>query len=64
MAGHFSVQRLVDHPATLPDSNNEGIAFAPESECVGGQRSFFWSDDSKFGSHALRRDSIACGSLF
>ena len=50
-------------PATLPDSNNEGIAIAPESECVAGRKSFFWSDDSNFGGHALRQGSIVCGAL-
>src|SRR5206468_4035054 len=44
--GHFQVRRLFDHPSTLPDINNEGITFAPESECAGGFKSFFWTDDS------------------
>ncbi len=64
VGGHFIVQRYIDHPSTLPDSNNEGITFAPEAECVGGQKPFFWSDDSNFGSHALRRDTVACGAIF
>jgi hypothetical protein len=36
---------------------------APESECTGGRKSFFWADDSNFGGHALRRGSVACGLL-
>jgi hypothetical protein len=62
--GHFQVRRLLDHPATLPNSNNEGITFAPESECVGGRKTFFWADDDDLNGHALRRGTVACGSLF
>jgi Lamin Tail Domain len=61
--GHFRLSRLYDHPSTLPDVNNEGIAIAPESECVGGRKSFFWSDDSATGGNSLRRDSIPCGTF-
>jgi hypothetical protein len=33
--GKFRVRKLFDRPSTLPDTmNNEGITFAPESECV------------------------------
>ena len=62
-SGRFQLQRVYSRPATLPDSNNEGIAIAPESECVAGRKSFFWADDSNFGAHALRRGSIVCGAL-
>jgi hypothetical protein len=63
VGGHFQVGRLFNHPPSLPDSNNEGITFAPESECVAGRKSFFWSDDSNLNGHALRRGSVACGPL-
>src|SRR5581483_6558629 len=33
--GRFQLRRYFDHPATLPDSNNEGISMAPEAECSG-----------------------------
>jgi hypothetical protein len=62
--GRFEAQRFYIRPASLPDSNNEGIAIAPESECAGGLKSFFWADDSNFGAHALRRGAISCGPLF
>jgi hypothetical protein len=62
--GHFQVQRFFDHPANLPDSNNEGITFAPESQCVSGRKAFFWSDDSNINMHALRRGAVNCGVLF
>ena len=61
--GRFGAAVLFDRPATLPNSNNEGIAIAPESECVSGRKSFFWSDDSNFGGHAIYRGSIPCGPL-
>ena len=61
--GRFELQRVYSRPATLPDSNNEGIAIAPDSECVSGRKSFFWSDDSNFAGHALRQGSIVCGAL-
>lgn len=63
-AGRFQIGRVFDHPSTLPNSNNEGITFAPESECVGGQKPFFWSDDDQINGHAIRRGTIPCGSFF
>lgn len=63
-AGSFQIARVYGPPASLPASNNEGITFAPSTECNAGQRAFFWSDDDEIGSHALRRGSIPCGSLF
>jgi hypothetical protein len=62
--GKFAVRRSFARPSTLPDSNNEGVAMAPDSECVAGFKRFFWSDDSHFGGHAIRIDSIPCGPLF
>ena len=62
--GHFKIVRAFQHPAGLPDQNNEGITIAPESECQAGLKSFFWSDDNQTDGHALRRGSIPCGSLF
>jgi Lamin Tail Domain len=63
-AGAFQIGRVFGPPTSLPASNNEGIAFAPGTECNAGQRAFFWSDDDQLGAHALRRGSIPCGSLF
>ena len=64
VSGKFVVRRSFARPSTLPDSNNEGIAIAPESQCSGGFKRFFWSDDSHFAGHAIRIDSIPCGPLF
>jgi hypothetical protein len=61
--GRFVVQYLYDHPATLPNSNFEGITIAPESECAEGKKSFFWTDDDDAGGHALYRGTIPCGPL-
>lgn len=58
--GQFTQRARLAPPAGLPNSNNEGIAFAPLSECVESQRAFFWSDDSDFDGHSLRRGSIDC----
>jgi hypothetical protein len=63
-AGRFELRHIYDHPTGLPDSNNEGLAIAPESECVGGFKNVYWSDDSNFGGHALRRGTIPCGTFF
>ena len=45
--GKFVLRRIYNHPSALPNSNNEGVAFAPESECVGGFKPFFWTDDDQ-----------------
>lgn len=63
-AGRFLISRVFDRPSTLPNSNNEGITFAPDSECVSGQKSFFWSDDDAVSAHAIRRGTIPCGAFF
>jgi hypothetical protein len=62
--GKFVVHQGYNRPRTLPDTNNEGIAIAPESECANGLKGFFWADDSKKGGHALRRGTVPCGPLF
>lgn len=64
VGGDFVVRKKLLRPTTLPDSNNEGITFAPESACVGGTKPFFWSDDSHFAGHALRQGFVNCGPLF
>ena len=62
--GRLQLRRVYQRPAGLPDSNNEGIAIAPESECAGGLKSFYWSDDADLDGHAIRRGDIPCGPLF
>jgi hypothetical protein len=60
----LQLRRIYEPPAGLPDSNNEGIAIAPEAECAGRLKSFYWSDDADLNGHAIRRGDIPCGSLF
>src|SRR4029078_12535890 len=60
-SGRFTLQYLFNRPATLSNSNFEGISIGTESECVQGKKSFFWSDDSNSGGHAIYRGSIPCG---
>jgi hypothetical protein len=62
-SGRFEIARLYNRAPTLADSNNEGITIAPDSECVQGQKSFFWADDDANGGHAIYRGSIPCGAL-
>lgn len=61
--GRFVVKQKLARPAGMPNLNNEGIAFAPEAECVNGFKPFFWADDSNTDGHALRSGTIACGAL-
>jgi hypothetical protein len=63
-AGKFKLARYFERPSSLPDSNNEGITFAPDSECVNGRKAFFWADDGNIGGHSIRRDTIPCGRFF
>jgi hypothetical protein len=62
-AGRFQISSWFDHPSTLPNVNNEGITFAPDAECVAGQKSFFWSDDDATAGHSIRRGTIPCGAF-
>lgn len=61
--GRFTLRRMFDRPSSLPDTNNEGIAIAPQSECVSGFKPFFWSDDNDKDGFSLRKDAIPCASL-
>jgi len=58
------LRRRFEAPATLGKINGEGTALAPEGECAGGLKSFFWADDNETDDHALRRGTIPCGDFF
>jgi hypothetical protein len=58
--GRFTLRQLFARPTTLPDSNHEGIAIGPESECTSGFKPFYWTDDADVDGHTLRRDAIPC----
>jgi hypothetical protein len=60
--GNFTIHKAYNPPKSMSTSyNNEGIAIAPESECVNGLKTFIWTDDSEDNKHALRRGTITCG---
>ncbi|NVB77315.1 MAG: cell wall protein [Kofleriaceae bacterium] len=58
--GTFTLRQRIAAPSTMPNLQNEGIAFAPVSQCTNGQRPFWWTDDGATGGHALRTDTIPC----
>ena len=62
--GRFTLRRLFARPSSLPNSNHEGIAIGPESECTVGFKPFYWADDADVAGHTLRRDAIPCGPAF
>jgi hypothetical protein len=62
--GRFQLRRRFAAPTSLGKINGEGIAIAPEAECTGGLKSFFWADDNETDDHALRRGTVRCGDLF
>ena len=59
--GKFKLLRQLARPSSMANLNNEGIAIAPESECVAGFKGYYWTDDSETGGHSIRFDSIPCG---
>jgi hypothetical protein len=44
----------------MPNLNNEGLAIAPQSECVAGKKEVLWADDGDTGGNSLRRGAIDC----
>ena len=50
-------------PRRSPTRTTKASRSRPRASASRGTKSFFWSDDSNFGTHALRRGSIVCGSL-
>ena len=60
--GRFAATAVVERPAGMPNLNNEGFAMAPQSRCVSGAKSVFWSDDASTGGNALREGSIGCAA--
>jgi hypothetical protein len=60
--GLLAATAVIERPAGMPNLNNEGFAMAPQSQCVAGAKSVFWSDDSSTGGYALRQGSIECAA--
>lgn len=63
VTGKFTVTRRFERPAVMPNINNEGFAIAPATQCVGGNRPVFWSDDSNTDQHALRSGTLTCSAF-
>jgi len=61
--GRFLAPRRYARPSTLPNINNEGFAFAPQSVCVAGRKSVFWADDSETAGHSIRSATIPCATF-
>jgi hypothetical protein len=61
-AGQFVVRRRLQHPASLPDLNHEGMSLGPSAECVASHKSVFWVEDGD-DEHVLRRGAIPCGAF-
>jgi hypothetical protein len=58
--GRFVVTQRFERPTGMANLNNEGVAFAPLAECVGGRRPVVWSDDGETGGIALRQGFVTC----
>jgi hypothetical protein len=58
--GRLTLTHIFARASTMPNINNEGFGFAPQSRCVAGLKPAFWSDDSETGGHAIRQASIPC----
>ena len=58
--GAFAVDQAYDRPLGMPNLNNEGLAFAPQSACVAGSKEVVWTDDGDTDGHSLRSGTIEC----
>lgn len=54
----FTVTRVQDRPADMPNLNKEGFALSPV--CADGFRTAVWADDGDTGGHSLRDGSVDC----
>ncbi|QRP43165.1 lamin tail domain-containing protein [Amycolatopsis sp. FDAARGOS 1241] len=59
-SGSFTLAAVYNRPSGMSNYNNEGFSVAPATECSGGAKPVYWSDDSNDGGHALRKGSISC----
>ena len=56
-------QYLFNPPRRSPIRTTKGSRSRPRASACSGKKSFFWSDDSNSGGHAIYRGSIPCGRL-
>jgi hypothetical protein len=59
-SGNFAVVAEYARPTGLANLDNEGFTFARNSECVGGFKPVYWTDDNNTDSHALRAGTVRC----
>ncbi len=61
--GRFRTTRFYARPTTMPNINNEGFTFAPNSECVANKKPVFWADDNETAGHTIRSATMPCGTF-
>jgi hypothetical protein len=61
--GRFLPTRVYARPTTMPNINNEGFTFAPNSECVANKKPVFWADDNETAGHTIRSATMPCGTF-
>jgi hypothetical protein len=61
--GRFLAPRRFARPTSMPNLNNEGFAFAPQSTCSAGRKAVFWADDSETAGISIRSASIPCATF-
>ena len=58
--GKFVPVKYYERPSGMANLNSEGFAAAPRSECAGGVKPVFWSDDSDTGGNSIRQGTLNC----
>ncbi len=61
--GKFISNRKYARPSTMPNINNEGFTFSPNSECVANRKAVFWADDNETAGHTIRKATMPCGAF-
>lgn len=61
--GKFIIRRGFERPSSMPNLNNEGFTVTTESTCQAGFKAVFYAEDGSTNGHAIRRDSLPCGSF-
>ncbi len=61
--GKFVSNRMYARPTSMPNINNEGFTFAPNSECVANRKPVFWADDNETAGHTIRKATMPCGAF-
>lgn len=59
-AQSFRVTARYARPAAMPNIDNEGLAIAPDSQCMDGLKRVYWADDAATGGYTLRAGEMQC----